>query len=691
MPKNTVKVQNKNTSTSNIQSIPAPRPETGVDLDNSLISTLLENAVNSVIDLSTLEAFTTVAQTRESLYASIDAMLNDATISSVLETYAEDMTAPNEEGKIIWCESPDTTVQKYVTYILESIQAAKHAYDWSFSFLAYGDLYLKLFRKSDYDDDLLFGDTENQKKIDKKLDEASEKTLMESLLLKIEKEDEKALEFLNSSNTNNTKKIDESVSVVVHNNNDPYVLYVEKVKNPGEMFDLQRLGKTVAFIKAPVLTTNASKLFDITTYNQFTQYNMKKDDITIYQPSDYVHASIEPTNSRIAEEVNIYVPSKNTDGNIKEDTVLTYQVKRGQSFLANKFKLWREICLLENSVLLNRTTKSSLIRFIQVEVGRMPKAQIKKSLNYIKSLVEQKTAIKEGVQSSEYTNPGPIENCIYIPVRDGVGGITSSTLGGDVDPKQLTDLDWYNNRLFGAFRAPKQFFGFTDDAAGFSGGQSLSIISSRYGKAVARYQNYITQLVTDFINIILIDRGLDNFVNKFSIKMTTPVTQDEIERRDNISNQIRNITDIINVLGDVDNPVLKLAIIKALLTNAVTNVEVLDLIQKQIDIFENEQKDTKQADSSTVNKDELTSDEDSISSKIHSFDRKELNLDNEDEEEIQISKMDTVEDENTEDENDISAEISINDTNTTEETSEPEESYIPSPEELNIDMTSDEE
>ena len=173
--------------------------------------------------------------------------------------------------------------------------------------------------------------------------------------------------------------------------------------------------------------------------------------------------------------------------------------------------------------------------------------------------------------------------------------------------------------------------------------------------------------------------------------MTTPVTQDEIERRDNVSNQIRNITDIINVLGDVDNPVLKLAIIKALLTNTVTNVEVLDLIQKQIDIFENEQKDTEQADSSITNRDEPANDEDSISSKIHSFDRKELNLDNEDEEDIQISKMDTIEDENIEDDNDVSSEISINDTNTTEETSEPEESYIPSPEELNIDMTSNEE
>ena len=90
---------------------------------------------------------------------------------------------------------------------------------------------------------------------------------------------------------------------------------------------------------------------------------------------------------------------------------------------------------------------------------------------------------------TEYTNPGPIENNIYVPTHEGIGAISTSQIGGDVDVKSLADLSYYQDKLFGNLRVPKQYFGVTDDAAGFNGGSSLSIISSRYGKMIKRIQN----------------------------------------------------------------------------------------------------------------------------------------------------------------------------------------------------------
>ena len=49
-------------------------------------------------------------------------------------------------------------------------------------------------------------------------------------------------------------------------------------------------------------------------------------------------------------------------------------------------------------------------------------------------------------------------------------------------PKQLTDLDWWNNKFYSSYGIPKQYFGWTDDAAGFNGGSSLTIISLLSGK-----------------------------------------------------------------------------------------------------------------------------------------------------------------------------------------------------------------
>ena len=258
--------------------------------------------------------------------------------------------------------------------------------------------------------------------------------------------------------------------------------------------------------------------------------------------------------------------------------------------LYNTFKVWRELKLLENSVLLNRVTKSAIVRILGVEVGDMPKEMVQPHLQGVKSLIEQKSALNTNQSMNEYTNPGPIENNVYIPTHNGVGAINMQTIGGDVDVKGLADLEYFRDSLFGSLKVPKQYFGFTNDDAGFSGGQSLAIISSRYAKTIIRIQNTLVQAITDAINLILVDRGLSGYINKFNIKMQKPITQDDIDRRDNMANSNQVTSDIMNLVdGLIENNSTKLEILKSLLSKYLINPEVLDIIQKEIDKLENQE------------------------------------------------------------------------------------------------------
>jgi len=45
-------------------------------------------------------------------------------------------------------------------------------------------------------------------------------------------------------------------------------------------------------------------------------------------------------------------------------------------------------------------------------------------------MIEQKSAINVGTSYEDYTNPGPIENIIYVPTHDGKGAITAADIGG---------------------------------------------------------------------------------------------------------------------------------------------------------------------------------------------------------------------------------------------------------------------
>ena len=538
-----VVVDDKNIYNKKVKSKPVPKPNIGIDLDNTVVDKITSVGESSQIDTGEIEGFTTISQARDQMYAALDEMCNDSTIAAILETYAEDATEYNDEGKIVWVDSKDTETSKYVEYLLKSMRIDKNIYKWVYSLCKYGDLYLRLYKESEYDDDLL-----------------------------------------KTAENNEGKKgpLNENIRINVYSKNDNIVHYMEMVDNPAEIFELTKFGKTYVYIKAPV--TSAARDTNYLS-SQYLRYSFRVRDIDIYTPDVFVHATLDDNNSRVPEEVQIF--NDETSDLLNTEPKYKYKVKHGQSLFFNIFKIWRELSLLENSMLLNRVTKSAILRVISVEVGDMDKNDVGPHLQGIKALMEQKSAINTGKSFNEYTNPGPIENNIYVPTYNGKGAITTTQVGGDVNISQLPDIEYFQNKFFGAMRIPKQYFGLTDDGAGFNGGQSLSIISSRYAKMVKRIQNAVLQALTDAVNIILIDKGMDNSVNNFTLHMTPPTTQEELDRRDNISSKIGLVGDVMNQLSDVEDKVNKLNALKSLLTGTV-NSDVINSIEKEIERIEDE-------------------------------------------------------------------------------------------------------
>lgn len=768
-----------------IKATPKKDPNIGIDTKDTFLTDLTDAIKNSVLDMSKLEGFTGVTQSRENIYRIIDTMAQDSIVSSILSTFAEDSTETNTQGKIIWAEASDGSINNVVNYILNMLNVDKHIYTWAMYLVKYGDVYVRLYRQSDYEKD--------------KVTASIKSPLNENLELLDENVD---------------KKLEEDIKIVAYSKNDPYSYYVEAIQDPCGMFELTRHGKTMGYISAPINTQTLQNPSYITTQ---LNYKFNKQDVTIYPATEFVHGYLADTSNRTPEKISLYIDKDTADS---EDSVklseVTYDVRRGQSILIPAFKAWRELSLLENSILLDRVTKSSIVRVISVEVGDMPKTQVQNHLQSIKSLMEQKSALNTGEYLNEYTNPGPIENNIYVPTRNSVGNISVSQIGGDVDVKSLVDLEHFQNKFFGSFGIPKQYFCLrgdtkltllngeeitikelfdnkdsyigkgilscneegslepttitnimltrkdaffirvyldngehvdvtpdhrfmlrdgsykeaqyltendslmtivgnnfdecrckalkienlsvvedaydievassshnfaltagvfvhnceTSDNAGFSGGQSLAIISSRYGKKVKRIQTVLVQLVTDIINIYLMQKGLISYINKFNIKMNTPVTQEEIDKRDSKKSQIEYIQSVVNLLSDVQTPSIKLQIIKSLLSTALENGEITALLQEEVDKLKQKEAE---------NEEEEVVGEESITEEPY-----EPILDRDEDNEESSSISDLID--NTEEQ----AEPEEVESDTEEETGEEvtsNDSYLPSPEELQVDLT----
>lgn len=528
-----------------IRSIPKPAQNIDIDTQNTILNNIVNSGTSSQIDLSSIESFTRVSQERNEVYTVLDAMSEDSTVAAILETYAEDATEYNDNGRIMWVESSDGDVGKYITYLLDTMNVDKNIYNWAYHLVKYGDIYLKLFRQSDYDDGLF-----NQ----------------------------------NESENESDNSLNEDVKIHAYAKNDKYVHYVEMMPNPAEVFELIRFGKTYAYIKTSAPAVAKSDNLEFSYY----KYSFKKSDVDLHQPTDFVHGCLEDNSTRVPEEVTIFLDDDYNNG-IKDNThTLTYTVRRGQSLLYSAFKVWRQLTLLENSILLNRITKSSIVRMINVEVGDMPKENVGPHLQGIKSLIEQKSAINTGTSMNEYTNPGPIENNVYVPTHNGIGAIQTQQIGGDIDVKGLADLEYYRDKFFGCLKVPKQYFGFTEDGAGFNGGQSLSIISSRYAKTIKRIQNTLIQCITDAINLMLIDKGLQRYINKFTLKMLPPTTQEEIDRRENLNSRVDVVNNIMSTLEGIEDTASRLKILKSLMSGIIQDTEIIQILQDEIDRLEQE-------------------------------------------------------------------------------------------------------
>ena len=374
----------------------------------------------------------------------------------------------------------------------------------------------------------------------------------------------------------------------MYRKDDHFANYVEMVSNPAEMFELTKFGKSYAYIKTNTLPQTIQQ--DNVSMHYLT-YKFHRKDIEIYNAVTFAHGVLQDDAPRIPEQVEIFLgdDTKANNGN-------AYTVRRGQSILYDMYKIWRQLMLLENSLLLNRLTKSSIVRLVQLEVGDMPKEKVGPALQRVKTLVEQKSSIDSGNRMTEYTNPGAMENNVYIPTRNGLGAISIQQLGGDVNIRDIADIDYFKNKFYAALKIPKQFLGDTDDATGFNGGTSLSITSSRYAQTIKRIQAAMCQAITDIVNILLLDRGLDTYVNKFTIKMQSPVTQEELDKRENTSSMIGVADDVMRMVDGVEDSTVKLKMIKSLLSNAITNHEIIDLLQDYITGLEEAAEEEKNQD-----------------------------------------------------------------------------------------------
>ena len=321
------------------------------DFGYGSISDVFDIEGNDSILNSRINEFRTMSRDRYSFYSQLEEMSQDPIISSVLDLYAEDSTQRDTSGTIAWIQGEDTKEQSIIQSIFDKLDIESKLWQISRLLALYGDVYIELF----YDDTI----------------DNPEVTLLENKL---------------------NKKVDYTTNLLeveklVHKKSDGFVLdRFEIVRDIEHMFDLTVQGKTVAYARVIEPDTQNRICGYTPGGNGKTGYYTVKNsnDVRYYPPDKFVHFYIENSTSRNCE---MYVVDL---GNGKQ---FRFNIKQGRSMIQDVFSTNKDLQLLEYSIMLNRVSRSSVLRVAQVEVGSMPKSNVQMALRKIKQIIENKVTM----------------------------------------------------------------------------------------------------------------------------------------------------------------------------------------------------------------------------------------------------------------------------------------------------------
>jgi len=192
----------------------------------------------------------------------------------------------------------------------------------------------------------------------------------------------------------------------------------------------------------------------------------------------------------------------------------------GRSFIEPARKIYKQLTLMEDAMLIHRIMRAPEKRTFFVNVGSIPPAEVdqfmQKTINTMKKTpyIDQKT----GQYNLKFNMQNMMED-FYIPVRGGDASTRIETTKG-LDYDGTNDIQYLQSKMFAALKIPKAYFGYEGDLQGKA---TLAAEDIRFARTVERIQKILESELTKIALVHLYTQGFTGeSLTNFEIKLTNP-------------------------------------------------------------------------------------------------------------------------------------------------------------------------
>jgi len=220
----------------------------------------------------------------------------------------------------------------------------------------------------------------------------------------------------------------------------------------------------------------------------------------------------------------------------------------GTSMLEKARRIWKQLQLSEDAMLVYRVTRAPERRVYKIYVGNIDEEDVPAYVDEIANRFKRTPVIdpQTGQVDLRY-NTLANDQDYFIPVRDENAPNPIDTLAGAANLDQIADIQYLQRKLFTALRVPKQFLNY-DEAQGE--GKNLSLQDVRFSRTINRIQQAMLAELNKIAIIHLYLLGFEDDLDNFTLTLNNPSTQAEMLKTEQLQMKMSLYKDAVSDAGN---------------------------------------------------------------------------------------------------------------------------------------------
>jgi hypothetical protein len=203
-------------------------------------------------------------------------------------------------------------------------------------------------------------------------------------------------------------------------------------------------------------------------------------------------------------------------------------VPYGRSMLEAGRKVWKQLTLMEDAMLIHRIMRAPEKRVFKLDIGNIPPAEVDNYMQQVINKMKKAPVIDE--KTGDYNLRYNIQNLtedFFLPVRGGDSGTSIENMAG-LTYEAVDDIEYLKNRLLASLRVPKAFLGYEE---GLGSKATLAAEDVRFARTIERIQRIVVSELTKIAVVHLYAQGFrDAELVNFDLGLTNPSTIYEQEK-----------------------------------------------------------------------------------------------------------------------------------------------------------------